>query len=898
MTANTTPGAKWWSVDFHAHSPSSFDFGASEGQKATTTTSVRDWLLAYMNAQVDVVVISDHNTHEGIDIARTALDQLRRECAEGFRELVVFPAVELTTDGNFHLLAIFDVDTASDQISGLLHRVQYQGDRGDSNGTTAKSFQEAVDEIGLMGGLAIPAHADGPRGLFAHHPLNIDTIVKTERIVAAEVVTEQGATRAQKYGWVPLLGSDAHHLDGSGCPEGETPKFPGSHYTWVKMSTPDLAGLRVAISDGSSSLIRSIATSENPNDVNHAVIHRLVIRLDGQESEHEFSPWMNAIIGGRGVGKSTLVELIRLALGRYDDLPPSLAPDLKWFSPNERDESSRFWRETTELELHYTRASIQYKVLWKGTAPSSPTIEAMTETGWEPQGGEARERFPVLLNSQKQIYETAKDPQSLLRVIDSQPSIDLPGWTEEFRRLCSQFRTKSAEIAELKVQISTKSRVKGELSDIGAELARRSQLQDSPEAKELELLNSSEQASIVREESAAELETSIAAAIAAFETSTKELSTVHAWTPEAERQSALEDAVETLTSTGAKLQESRERWTAALTSAPRLARIAELAALLEEQSPGVDSGESFVDLVAKKNALQRQLDDIDSAVIVLSVSEQAAKELLHDVTTHRRVLTERRKLFLSDLGDENLKVNLFEQASDSDLEVQLRLLTHKQSAFDSIYDEQGLRSVLPHRRSPDYVSGLGVLKELLKQLRRDGRSSTLLDEHPAIAIHHRYLEHLASIDGEQFAADVDLWFPEDYLNIKYRPNGTGNFFDLTHGSPGQKTAALLTLLLQIGREPLVLDQPEDDLDNRLIYDLVVAQLKAIKRTRQVIVVTHNANIVVNADAELVIVMEHGVPLPEGRPGSIQDKPTRDDICQIMEGGELAFKTRYDKLHLN
>ncbi|MBU1065398.1 ABC transporter, partial [bacterium] len=99
-----------------------------------------------------------------------------------------------------------------------------------------------------------------------------------------------------------------------------------------------------------------------------------------------------------------------------------------------------------------------------------------------------------------------------------------------------------------------------------------------------------------------------------------------------------------------------------------------------------------------------------------------------------------------------------------------------------------------------------------------------------------------------------------------------------------------------GEEPLVLDQPEDDLDNHLIYDLIVAQLKEIKPNRQIIVVTHNANIVVNGDSENVLALE----IKSGQThkvcaGSLQKSSVRDEICRVMEGGEKAFDLRYKRI---
>ena len=109
---------------------------------------------------------------------------------------------------------------------------------------------------------------------------------------------------------------------------------------------------------------------------------------------------------------------------------------------------------------------------------------------------------------------------------------------------------------------------------------------------------------------------------------------------------------------------------------------------------------------------------------------------------------------------------------------------------------------------------------------------------------------------------------------------------------------MLAFLLSYGREPIVLDQPEDDLDNHLIYDLIVKQLRAIKRRRQVLVVTHNANIVVNGDAEYVFALKagKGQACPE-RDGGLQEQEVRDTICSVMEGGKVAFHDRYRRIAL-
>ena len=138
------------------------------------------------------------------------------------------------------------------------------------------------------------------------------------------------------------------------------------------------------------------------------------------------------------------------------------------------------------------------------------------------------------------------------------------------------------------------------------------------------------------------------------------------------------------------------------------------------------------------------------------------------------------------------------------------------------------------------------------------------------------------------------WFPEDDLRIEYR---RGNeWAQITEGSQGQRSAALLAFLLAFGNEPLVLDQPEDDLDNHLIYDLIVRQIRENKLRRQLLIVTHNPNVVVNGDAEMV----HALYFINGQcqvveRGALQDLSVREEVCRVMEGGREAFARRWARL---
>ena len=116
-------------------------------------------------------------------------------------------------------------------------------------------------------------------------------------------------------------------------------------------------------------------------------------------------------------------------------------------------------------------------------------------------------------------------------------------------------------------------------------------------------------------------------------------------------------------------------------------------------------------------------------------------------------------------------------------------------------------------------------------------------------------------------------------------------------STGQKNTAVLSLLLARGIGPVLIDQPEDELDSEFLYKELVPLFRSAKQQRQLIIVTHNANIPVNADAELVYALKaqggRGVCMSQG--GLDRPDVTRA-VLDIMEGSEEAFRRRQEKYH--
>ena len=147
-------------------------------------------------------------------------------------------------------------------------------------------------------------------------------------------------------------------------------------------------------------------------------------------------------------------------------------------------------------------------------------------------------------------------------------------------------------------------------------------------------------------------------------------------------------------------------------------------------------------------------------------------------------------------------------------------------------------------------------------------------------------------------------YSTNHISIEYGISYDGT--DIRKLSPGTRGIVLVLLYLALDNDddrPLIIDQPEENLDPKSVYDELVPLFQAAKRRRQVIMVTHNANLVVNTDADQIIVAEVGTSTGGGLPpiryesGGLDEKRMRRLVCDILEGGELAFRDRARRLRI-
>ena len=491
------PGARWWKFDFHTHTPASrVDYGRGPDQCQLRRITPKEWLLGFMRAEVDCVAVTDHNTGEWIDPLKEALRELEQAGHPEFRPLYLFPGVELSVNSGFHLLALLDTNKTTSDVDTLLGLVGYMGTKGSSDDVTSKSAIEVVEAVLSAAGIPIPAHTDRKKGLLQlkdeedsskrkPDPNTVRQVLDSTGILAMEVAGPDSEKpelyRQRKLAWAEVLGSDSHHPSG-----GAGGGYPGSHYTWVKMANPSLEGLRLALLDGDGFSIRRSDEEEPFNPValpNHFVeaieIEGARYMGRGNPATLEFSPWLNALVGGRGTGKSTVIHALRLAARREwrsEDTEDSGGARMTFrrFNQVPRNQTSEGGLDdSTVIRWTVMRDGVRHRVHWRQTGGGTVVEEASDGDAWKPSSAQTvtPERFPLRIFSQGQIAELAgENQQELLNVIDEAAGVEaLAGKLDE---ACSAFYATRARIREIGSRLERRDDLTVELQDVERKLGR------------------------------------------------------------------------------------------------------------------------------------------------------------------------------------------------------------------------------------------------------------------------------------------------------------------------------------------------------------------------------------------------------------------------------------------
>ena len=926
------PGARWWKFDFHTHTPASADYGKGPRQDEHRQIAPSDWLLGFMRAGVDCVAVTDHNSGEWLDGLRSALRELEGSDHRDFRPLTLFPGVEITANGGVHILAVLSTTCASADVAQLLGAVGYRGASGASEVAASASAIDVVEAICDAGAVPILAHVDRPTGAWRLPGNTLGSLLDAEGLFAMEVVDADANKpelyRQRRLNWAEVLGSDSHHPDGQA---GQ--RFPGSHFTWVKMAEPSVEGLRLALLDGSGFSIRR---SDEPGDFKPFEVPPLCIESieirdaqymgRGEPARFAFSPWLNALVGGRGTGKSTVVHALRLAARRESELG----------NLDERSEPALTFRrfnrvpsvplkeggltKATSIDCVLLRDGVRHRIHWRQDGEGL-VVEEESDGDWQASAVQSVSpaRFPIRLFSQGQVAALAGDnQQALLRVIDDAAGLDTV--RNEFDAACRAYRAARAGIRDLESRLPQRDELMVKRQDVERKLKR------FEEAGHAAVLTAYRRSDLQRRELERQFDEALeianridtAAEDAAladvpddrFDDSSTDR---HASQAIAALAGAVDVAAERLRKVARQLREQVERERGKLSVSAWQAGIQKVAQSYQTlvrslREEGVSDPDEYGNLSQDRQLLDDKIAKLDSLADERSRLEAQARDALDTVQETRRAITRARANFLAKTLAQNPFVRISVCAYGNDprsIERSLRDALQSPEHFeaDFLQLEEGapsggcvaeLFAELPgetEQRAAQLEQRIRLLKQRIRH--SGGGEDTSFSGF--------FKNHLVSKFAKQPATfdEVDTWFPEDGLVVEYSRGEGEHFHPIEQASAGQRSAAMLAFLLAHGEEPLVLDQPEDDLDNHLIYDLMVRQVRANKLRRQIIVVTHNPNIVVNGDAEMLHAMAFRAgQCVAGRSGSLQDAPMREEVCRIMEGGRHAFERRYQRLGRN
>jgi DNA repair ATPase RecN len=872
-------GAHFFRGDLHIHS-----FGASHDVKdvgmtpsAIVETAARENLA--------VIAVADHNEISNVQ------ESVRYGEAAG---VVVIPAVELsTTEG--HLLCYF---SSVDALSAFYARLDI-ADRGTQNSRCRTAMHGCLDLVQQIGGFAILAHVDAGNGLETNYPggsphkadiICHAALVGIELSSATSTVTyssdDNDATRAQigrqrieklalgeRQYLARILSSDSHTLNALGRNANRDRKL-----TRYKMAAPSFEGLRHALYEGDS---RIRLEDEVPTSTPFV----LGLKFGGgflSEQAIHFSRNLNCIIGGRGTGKSTTFEAVRcLTSGPVADVVDSEV----W--PNELH---IFWQDEAGQQHSLVR-SIGESVTNLDDPIDGP-VEFDIDSFGQGEAAHVRE-------------ESKKDPLALMKYLDTftlvsrfiheeKESIDVLKnlWTEvqkaeqNVAQIIPTQRTLSvtqqqlkafeaangSEVIKLQRQLATekakKESLESQLAGIKASIAQGSI------ADEILMLRSvvdGDGISIGIDEA-----NQIAIAVDEFEEAVIQAT--------AQVEKAFEK-LNTLTKQSTATWKAKER--------PVQEDVERKRAELEAKGVKLDMAH-----ISKLTGEEARLEKL---LKTLRTWEPHLKQKKLQYASALNQRWEKRKAVASTRQQYAIKASraLAEVLSDLQVKLQYTESGYSESAVEIIAGALGWRTVnYPKARTiVEQVTVPGLLTsiqrnkpEALTEIEIDGAQLFAVVEAKQI------LEKLGepAVRAALEHCDVDD-LPK--LTVTKRVDGSSapRFVKRDFGqlSLGQQQSVLLALILSSdSKRPLIIDQPEDNLDSEFIFQTFVPVLRRAKERRQVIIVTHNANIAVLGDAEQLIVFksnsDHSKIVARG---SIDDIQAKDAACRILEGAREAFTRR-------
>ena len=836
---------------------------------------------------VTVLAVTDHNCVDGMDAIRTAARK---------RGISVFPGFELTSAEGVHVLCLYPPDTSEERLNLFLGRFGIATPEHES-APCEEPFSDILTLVCEQGGLPIAAHVTNPGGLFRVlsgqprikawknenlYAIQIPGPVSDLQQDVRAIVRNQDPQYVRRYAPEANLATAVVNAKDVTAPDDLADP---SATCWVKMSEVGIEGLRQAFLDPGS----RIRLNSDPVPEEHSEVVAMAWQggfLDG--AVVRFNKNLNVLVGGRGAGKSTVIESLRYVLG----LEP-LGEDARSGHEGILKHVLQNGTKMSLLVRSHRPHPREYRI--ERTIPNPPVVRD-ARTG-EVLNVVAADVFPgVEVYGQHEISELARSPGKLTRLLGRFVEGDdsVPDRKRELRRELERSRRK---ILEVGTEISRIEEQLAALPGLEETLKRYREAGLEQDLKEQSLL--------VREE--------------------RVLKTV------SERlqpfRSGLEKFQQGLPIDRAFLSPR------ALEDLPGKEILADADRILERLN--VDIEEVAQDLESALAKADQELGSVHGRfearkAVVQSAYEKKLRQLQkfqvdgEDFIRLRRRIEELRPLeersaALKRAEEENWKrrrsllaewedtkgeeFRALERAGkrvsrklDRRVRVRVEFSGNRESLFQLLRDEVGgrLSEVIGTLRQADSLS-LGAFVQACRQ----GTDSLAAE----FGISGSQAKRLVQASDETLMRVEELDLPSTTrieLNTA-SPDEAESWQGLDRLSTGQKATAVLLLLLLESEAPLAVDQPEDDLDNRFITEGVVPRMREEKRRCQFVFSTHNANIPVLGDAELIVGLSASGEAEEGSAkiarqhmGSIDAQPVRRLVEKLLEGGEEAFERRRRK----
>jgi len=863
------------------------------GQAATgdASTHARDIVAKALELGISVLAVTDHNDVSGIPAFRAA---------SAGRALHVFPGFELSSSEGVHVLCLYPPDSDQDQLRLYLGAFGIT-DPNPSSDLSPMALLDILAKVREQGGVTVAAHATSDHGGMLEVLKGQARIRawRSEHLLAVQIPGLVDDLRQDHRQIVENRNADYRRSD---APEEKLAIAAVNAMDivkpddledraatcWIKMSDVSIEGLRQAFLDPGSRI------RLNPKDgklelEEHTELLSLSWEggfLDG--AEVGFNPNLNVLVGGRGTGKSTIVESIRAVLG----LDAGGAEAQKAHEGIVR----HVLRNGTKVSLHvrsHRPAIREYRI--ERTIPNPPLVKDDVGEVSSLAPADVLPRIEVF--GQHEISELTKSSEKLTRLLDRFVKRDdsLARRKADLRRELERSRRSSIETRNELEQIEERLAA---LPGLEETLARFKEAGLEERLKERSLL--------VREE---QIFTSIPNRLATFreclESLEGELPVDRAFlSAKALEELPARETLERLNSVFERLDTD-------------LAAIAQsLEAALQRADQGVidvriqwESRKQEVQTTYEKILRELQKSRVDGEEFIrLRRQIEALRPLRESQASLRRVEKEqsvRRRGLLADWED--LKGETFRHLDRAAKKVNRRLEGRVHIEVTAAGDREPLFRILRDNvggRLSEAIETVRGARDLsLTQFVAACRAGAQKVVESFGSIPAKQAESLAQADEEVLMCIEELDLPPTTaIRLNTAPLGEPpSWQTLDELSTGQKATAVLLLLLLESDAPLIVDQPEDDLDNRFITEGVVPRMRAEKQRRQFVFSTHNANIPVLGDAELIVGLTASGEAEQGHAriapehvGSIDDRQVRELVEEILEGGKEAFERRRRK----